>query len=659
MRITHRVSPSGKGVAARLRPHRLSYVSGIMSPPRFPPIVTTWLRRAFRFDEPRYLVAQVGLISRNLPVGMAASSLVALMVAGVHYHLAHDLWVWAWALLAFALGGVGLLIPRAEAATDVHAEGELVLARRQGRALWLLAGAIGLTWGSLAWFFMRTTEPHTINLVLGATAGLNAGGMVLFAPAMPLSVAYLIATVPPAAVALLLSPHPADQVMGLAVFTYLIAMLVFSYHASRAVRQSIDLRFENIDLVRRLRDQTQRAFDARQVAEEALHEAEGANHAKVVFMAAASHDLRQPLHALGLFASTLGRTTLSVRQRALLDQIDASAEVARDLLGTLLDFSKVDAGVITPRPQPFALRNMLQRLEQEFAPQAAEVGLRYRTHDTRAVVLADVTLVERILRNLVGNALRYTERGGVLIGCRLRGERVVVEVWDTGVGIPKMQQQAIFREFHQLGNPERDRRKGLGLGLAIVEGLARIMSVSVTVASAPGRGSVFRLTLPLSREAVLESSVAPPADTDLSGARVLVIDDDETVRAAMAELLTSWGAWCEVVETPEEAVALLSRFMPQVVVADYRLRGRRNGREALAMVNQRAGRAIPGVVITGDTGADRLREAQASGAVLLHKPVPARQLHEVLVDLLRVDQIRTQARAGEGEGSGEPVSPAG
>ncbi len=613
-----------------------------MPTPSTPSTLSTWWRRALVFDEQPQLAAQVALIAHNLPMGMAASSFVALMVAGVHHHLVGDVRVWWWAMVAAALGLLGLGVPRLGARAD-----DLARTRRQAAALRLLALGLGLVWGSLAWFFMKTPEMHTTSLVLGATAGLNAGGMVLFAPAMPLGVAYLLTTVPPAAVVLMMSPHPADQIMGLAVFTYLMAMLVFTYHAARAVRESIDLRFKNTALVGRLRDQTERAFDARQIAEEALHEAEEANRAKVSFLAATSHDLRQPLHALGLFASTLSRTPLTAHQRALLDQIDASAGVARDMLGTLLDFSRVDAGVITPRPQPFALRNLLQRLEQEFGPQAAEAGLRYRSHDTRAVVLADPTLVERILRNLLSNALRYTERGGVLIGCRRRGNRAVVEVWDTGVGIPQAQQRAIFREFHQLGNPERDRRKGLGLGLAIVEGLARVMSVSVAVASLPGRGSVFRLTLPLSQEAVLEASVAPPAENDLSGARVLVIDDDDGVRGAMAELLTIWGAWCEVVETSEEAMALLSRFTPQVVLADYRLRGPHNGRQVLEMIRARLGHAVPGVVITGDTAADRLREALASGAVLLHKPVPAGQLHEVIASLLR--------EPAEGEALAEPI----
>ena len=600
-----------------------------------------------RFDEPRYLAAQLALIHRNMPVAMLAAVLVTLLFAGMHYRLAGDGRVWWWALAAggVCLAGLALHLrrPQAEAGPRQATPPSDRQIMAHGHAFFVLALLIGLLWGSFAWWFMRTPQPLTTNLVLGALAGVNSAGMVLFSPVLPLSAVFLLTSVPPAAVVMLMSTSPADQVLGVAVLIYLAAMMGFCYQAARAVPESIDLRFVNAGLVARLRDQTQRAFDARQVAEDALLEAEAANHAKGVFLAAASHDLRQPLHALGLFVHTLRATALSPRQRGLLDQVDASAEAARDMLSTLLDFSKVDAGVVAPRQQPFALQTLLQRLGQEFAPEAAQRGLSYRAHPTPAVTLADPALVERILRNLIGNALRYTERGGVLVGCRLRGERVVVEVWDTGVGIPRHQQQAIFQEFHQLGNAERDRRKGLGLGLAIVEGLARAMSVSVSVSSVPGRGSVFRLTLPLSREVVVPAEAAVPLQADLSGARVLVIDDDDTVCAAMAELLTTWGVWCEVAGSAAEALALMARFTPQVVVADYRLRGQANGHEAIEQVRAQARRAIPGVLITGDTAADRLREAQATGAVLLHKPVPAAQLHAVLADLLSVARLADEA----------------
>ena len=585
-------------------------------------------RQAWRFEGSPLLAAQMVLIRQNVVIGQAASIPAALLVALVYHHLYGDASIWNWALVSCVIDVACIVTVRSTSDPTTPAEG-----LRMAQVLRVMALFIGGMWGALALFYIRPQEPYSVTLVLAMLAGISSSGMIVFAPSWPISLAHLLPVTLPVVPALIGGP-PAAQGIAAAVLIYTGTMVPVSFRTARMVRTAISLRFANDDLVRRLRDQTQRAQEARQLAEEALHDAEDANRAKVVFMAAASHDLRQPLHALGLFASTLGRTPLSAHQRNLLTQIDHSGQAASELLGTLLDFSKVDTGVIKAQPQPFALQPLLHRLEQEFAPQASQQGLNYRTHDCRTVVVADPALVERILRNLIGNALRYTERGGVLVGVRRRGALAAIEVWDSGTGIPLHELKAIFKEFHQLGNPERDRRKGLGLGLAIVEGLARAMGVEVQVQSAPGRGSVFRLLLPISREAVMDVPAPQQEAADLLGARVLVIDDDESVRAAMAELLTSWGAWAEVAESGDQAVQLLARFKPQVVVADYRLRGHRNGREAIDQIRAHVGSYLPAIMVTGDTAADRLREAEGAGAVLLHKPVPASQLKHVLMQCL-------------------------
>ena len=589
-------------------------------------------RQALVLEASPLLVAQVILIRRNLGVVMAASIPAALLLALVHHQLYRDPYIWLWALVICLMDVAGLALVRYLPDPGTPQEG-----LRMARMLRVLSLLVGVGWGCLSVFFVDTAQPYSVTLVMTMMAGISSSGMIVMAASWPISLAHLVMLTVPSIVALSMGP-PDVVVIGMAVALYLLAMVPVAYQLAKMVNSAISLRFANDELVLRLRDQTQRAMEARQVAEEALQDAEQADRAKVVFMAAASHDLRQPLHALGLFAGTLARTPLSAHQRSLLGQIDLSAEAARELLSTLLDFSKVDTGMVKANPQPFALQPLLYRLEQEFAPQASEQGLNYRTHDCPWVVHTDHALVERILRNLISNALRYTERGGVLVGVRRRGGMAVVEVWDSGLGIPQHEIQAIFKEFHQLGNPERDRRKGLGLGLAIVEGLARAMSVEVKVASRPGRGSVFRLALPLSQEAVMAMPVPDEDPADLLGARVLVIDDDETVRAAMAEVLTSWGAWVEVAESVEQAMVLLQRFVPQVVVADYRLRGHHNGRDALAQVRDRMGWHVPGIIVTGDTGPERLREAHAAHALLLHKPVPALQLKQALSQCLTEPQ---------------------
>jgi anti-sigma regulatory factor (Ser/Thr protein kinase) len=218
--------------------------------------------------------------------------------------------------------------------------------------------------------------------------------------------------------------------------------------------------------------------------------AEEANRAKSA-SAAASHDLRQPLHALGLFIASLRRTPLDEGQTDLLTHMDGAARAAGEMLNTLLDFSRLEAGVIEANPQPFPLQPMLRKLEAEFAPQAEQKQLVFRQRDTPAICHTDPSLLELVLRNLIANAVRYTERGGLLIACRRpRAGLAVIEVTDTGIGIPASQHETIFQAFHQLGNPERDRRHGLGLGLAIVRQLVRTMDLALSLASRPGRGSV-------------------------------------------------------------------------------------------------------------------------------------------------------------------------
>jgi signal transduction histidine kinase/ActR/RegA family two-component response regulator len=592
---------------------------------------TSLLWRAWRFDKTRGLTAEMELLDSNMPAAFVTYCLVVVMTAWSYWLTIGDERVLCWGAASVVLGITCFGI-RSKLPSPSDPNGVL----RYARAARVMAMLLGLSWGLFALLFMKPQVPITLPIVVSMLSGMSAGGLVVFAPSWPVSLAYGLPCLLPSVFVLLPAEGAVNKGVGLAALIYLVVMGVFSFHAARVTRRSINLRYENADLVERLRDQTGRAFEARQMAEEALREAEAANRAKSVFLASASHDLRQPLHALGLFLTALGHTRLDARQRQMWRHVEASSTAATDMLNTLLDFSKVDAGVVTPRPQAFPLQPLLHKLERHFAPLANDKGLVFRVHDSPLVAHADPQLVEQILRNLLTNAIRYTEEGGILLGARRRGQRGVIEVWDTGIGIDQPQHRAIFQEFHQLGNPERDRTKGLGLGLAIVEGLARAMSVDVGLASRLGRGSVFRLTLPLSEEAVLDEPCGPLAtDTQLAGARVLLIDDDETVRVAMAELLTAWGCWCEAVASQVEAVHVLLRFEPDVVLADFRLRDHRTGPQAIEAVRAQSGREVPAIIITGDTGADRLRAAVGSGMTLLHKPVGSLQLQRALAQALQ------------------------
>jgi anti-sigma regulatory factor (Ser/Thr protein kinase) len=239
----------------------------------------------------------------------------------------------------------------------------------------------------------------------------------------------------------------------------------------------------------------------------------------------------------------------------VLDHAHAASSAASEMLTTLLDFSRLEAGVVKSQPKPFLLQPLLAQLEQEFGLQADAGELVYRTRETSLAVLADPNLTDLVLRNFISNAIRYTDKGGVLVGCRQRGNAVVVEVWDTGMGIADDHHDEVFKEFHQLGNPERDRRKGLGLGLAIVERISAAMDAKVTLRSVPGRGSVFRLWLEGHAGHIANELDTQPHSKNLRGMRVLVIDDEEPVRMGMQELLGSLLGRCRIVSTAMRGAA--------------------------------------------------------------------------------------------------------
>lgn len=387
-----------------------------------------------------------------------------------------------------------------------------------------------------------------------------------------------------------------------------------------------------------VRDVTDRRHMVR-VLHAAQAEAERANVAKTRFLATASHDLRQPLHALNLFVAQLTAVRDPAERDRLVTRVDAAVEAMNGLFDALLDMSKLDAGVLVPTLREFPVQQLLERMDFTFAAAANEKGLRLRVVPSDAWVRSDFVLLERILLNLVSNAVRYTVRGGVVIGCRRRGAQLRLEVRDSGPGIPGDQQQNVFGEFYRLAQPECDRRAGLGLGLAIVDRLGRLLGHPVELASQTGKGSCFSVTIP--RVAARDAPAAPPSARSLHadpvrGRTIVVIDDDALVLDGMRGLLQSWE--CHVVAATSSAGALarlaeLGR-PPDAIVSDYRLAGGESGIEAIASLRGALGAAIPAFLISGDTAPEPLRDAGASGYLLLHKPVPPMALRAVLNRLL-------------------------
>jgi two-component system, sensor histidine kinase len=484
----------------------------------------------------------------------------------------------------------------------------------------------GTAWGALAFGILGNTTAVGTIVVICILAGILGGSVGMLSPVLPAFIAFALPIVGLTAAKMAELNDPAYSAFSFISVMYLAVLLAQARNSSIATRSAIELRFENFALI--------------QQAEAARHDAEEANKAKSKFLAAASHDLRQPIHAQGLFLGVLARTPLNAQQVELVSNINTASSASADMLNTLLDFSRIDAGVVQPRKESFRIQHLLNKIEREFEPQADTKALAYRSRETDLTVQSDPALVELILRNLVSNAIRYTERGAVLVACRKRGEFAVLEVWDTGIGIALEHQTEIFKEFHQLGNPERDRQNGLGLGLSIVQGLTKTLGHKLSLHSRLQRGSVFKLSLPLTRTlSVIQTNVdintlREGANGLLLGVKVLVIDDDEAVLSAMAHLLDSWGCKVACSSSIELALVMTEQMTPDLLISDYRLRHQHTGAQAIAQVRQQLGQALPALIITGDTAPDRLREAHSNGIPLLHKPLSPKELYQTMTKIL-------------------------
>jgi signal transduction histidine kinase/DNA-binding NarL/FixJ family response regulator len=362
---------------------------------------------------------------------------------------------------------------------------------------------------------------------------------------------------------------------------------------------------------------------------------EEANLAKSRFLAAASHDLRQPLHALNLFVTQLRTEKDQAEKSRIIARIDAAVSAVNELFNELLDMSRLDAGVLVPSISEFPIEQLLKRIEMTFTAAARGKNLRLRVVSNSAWVRSDFILLERILLNLVSNAVRYTQDGGIVVGCRRRAGVLQIEVWDSGIGIPEDQQRNIFGEFHQLSTTKGDRRGGLGLGLAIVDRLCRLLDAPIKLTSKSGTGSRFVIAVPLTTSLSLAERPAQSAVDQAMGKSVMVIDDDALVLEGMRGILKSWG--CSVVAATSEdtALAALSERPPDIIISDYRLEDGKTGFDVIEGIRRAFGTPIPAFLISGDTAPERLREARASGYYLLHKPVLPITLRSVITQLLR------------------------
>jgi signal transduction histidine kinase len=564
--------------------------------------------------------AQLEPMVRNSPVG-AASALLggAIMAGAVAYEdgfLSLELALWCALLFVAYAGQVAL-------AVSLRAAGPSVNTRR-ALGLFTAIGLIeGLIWsiGIVGVSATRPIEQELTVLLLGA--GVAAGAALSFGFHLPTFLCRFLGATVPYVLFAIFRGDGLHWILALTVLIYSLTSIQMTLGFNRNFILNTRLTLENESLVGELRVQKEAADEA--------------NVAKSKFIATASHDLRQPVHALGLLVGALQGYPMNDEMRRLVGQIGGSVTAMDGLFNSLLDISRLDAGVVETQGEDFPIGPLLERVCRDHLAEAKAKGLRLISVNCSVIVRTDPFLLERILRNLVSNAIRYTDRGRVLVGCR-RGNNLRVEVWDTGRGIPLERQHEVFHEFVQLGNVERDRAKGLGLGLAIVDRLAKLLDCPVSLRSAPEKGSVFQVNVPLAQGQVLATPSAQ--ETPVFATRrgmVLVIDDDTIIQSAMRGLLSSWGHDVIVAgsgaEMLDRIVTLTRR--PDLILCDYRLRDGENGIGAIKRLQSQYAERVPAVLITGDTAPDRLQEARGSGLIVLHKPVAEIKLRATVGNLMR------------------------
>ena len=371
---------------------------------------------------------------------------------------------------------------------------------------------------------------------------------------------------------------------------------------------------------------------------DARDEAEKASIAKTRFLAAASHDLRQPLQALNLFVYALESKEDDEEKREIIKLIRNTLDSLKELLNTLLDISKLEAGVVQPQLKDFSVGSIFERIKSELGPVAWASDLELKVVDSSVQIHSDPSLLETVVRNLVDNAIKYTERGTVLVGCRHRKNRLRIEVWDTGPGIPPEQRHLIFQDFYQVDNPARQRAQGLGLGLSIVRRMSDLLGCLMGCESTVGRGSTFWVEVPVARERIQPPVSFTPIRTKRGSSNIVVIEDDEHVLAGLKALLENAGHAVDAYHTgnPQtlRTAFINSKRAPDIIIADYRLDAEFTGRGAIDLIRKILATDIPAIIVTGDTAPERLREAKESGYPILHKPVRPEELlnmvHETL-----------------------------
>ncbi len=495
-------------------------------------------------------------------------------------------------------------------------------ARKFSSAVWRLmlsvpAVFVGIAWGAAAPLFLDASDPVNMISVSMLLLGVLSGSLYTFSLLPPLY--YLFAGMILLQYLSVTVFQPGLEAVSVGALGLALLSAGLSYQLYRITYELLFSRYKNKAYAHELKH-------AKRIAEQA-------SMAKTRFLASASHDIRQPLQAMALYAEALACRINRPDNIKNLEGLRQSHASMSRIMNSLLDISKLDADIIEPDIGAVALQPLMEHLLGGFHSMAKKKGLTMRCRVADDIcVRSDAALLERIVSNLLGNALRYTDSGGILAACRRRGQAVALEIWDTGRGIPAGQVGNVFLEFYQLENPERDRHKGLGLGLSIVKRLTQLLpGHSIDLCSIAGRGSRFRLTMPVASSNVVKPDrlrERPQMVDQLLGMKVLVIEDDASVRNAMVALMQSWE--CRVCSAGDVAGAIECMeggWVPGAIVADYRLPGGKTGIQAIQAIRSHLQQYVPALIVTGESLPETLQDIQSQEDVLLlHKPVQAARL---------------------------------
>lgn len=580
--------------------------------------------RAPREELQQRLLELVAEQSRRVPVAVGCLLLVvALMVAQRMPFWIPALWLAA---------AITVLLLRRQILPRLPARSDLPTSERVRTAVNLsfVNGVVhGLMLAAFPW--LLDTERSFVTLLV---LGLCTGAVGTTAGHRRIYLAYIIPAAGTLPLWWLLNPGGAAAGWTELSLAFLAAMYLWllagvASNAWRNFSESVQIRFQDREMAAQLR--------------EALAQATQANQAKTRFLAAASHDLRQPLHTIGLLVAALSLRPIEGRDREVVDLLSQVTVALSEQLDQLLDISKLDAGIVTPDRKVVDLGEMLRMHHAEMRAAIEERGLRAVLDAPTGVrCWTDPALVLRVLRNLTENAIKFTPQGQIVLRLRTVDGMAHIVVEDTGRGIPPSEQAMVFEEFYQVDNPERDRTKGLGLGLSIVRRLCNLLGITLELHSVVGQGTTMTLKVPLESIGLLAPSQPQPASTgSFAGLTVLVIDDERSVRMGMRVLLEELGCRCVEAWSIAEATHAALAAPPHVILADMRLRKGENGIAAIAAVVEAVG-PTPALLISGDTAPDRLQEANRAGIKLLHKPVSLPTLQAELGRVLHQEGPRQE-----------------